>query len=257
MHILLTNDDGILAPGLWALHRRLARDHVVTVVAPDRERSAIGHAITLHEPLRANPMTVEGRGSGVAVNGTPADCVKLGLMELLDSQPELVISGINPGANTGVNLNYSGTVSAAREAALHGLPAIAVSIQGPDVDHYDGAACFIAQLIGQISSGSMPRGTFLNVNLPNLPLERIRQVCISRQGVVPTAEPFEKRVDPRNRVYYWQGGDDPGRESLPDADNTVLRNHCISITPIHSDMTDYDMVEALKQWRLDIQRDNC
>jgi 5'-nucleotidase len=257
MEILLTNDDGILAPGLWALHEQLCRDHSVAVVAPDRERSAIGHAITLHEPLRASTVDVNGLGRGLAVNGTPADCVKLGLMELLATRPHMVISGINPGANTGVNVNYSGTVSAAREASLLGLPAIAVSIQGPEVHDYTAAAAFTARLADQLSANTMPRGTFLNVNLPNLPLERIQQVCISRQGVATTAEAFERRVDPRNRVYYWQGGDDPGRESLPDADNSVLRNDCISITPIHCDMTDYGMLETLKQWRLDIRGGTC
>ena len=129
MNILLTNDDGIYAKGLWALYAKFARRHCVTVVAPDRERSAVGHGITLYQPLRTNRVNINNGFTGYAVNGTPADCVKMGLMEILDSKPDMVISGINPGANVGVNINYSGTVAAAKEAALYNVPAIAVSIQ--------------------------------------------------------------------------------------------------------------------------------
>ena len=137
MNILLTNDDGIYFDGLWALYRRLQEHHAVTVIAPDRERSAIGHAITLNEPLRATMVTVNGGHEGYAVSGTPADCVKLGLFELLGTRPDMVVAGINPGANVGANLNYSGTVAAAKEAALSGVVGIAVSIEGQVVDNYD------------------------------------------------------------------------------------------------------------------------
>ena len=170
MHLLLTNDDGIHAEGLHALYRQCATHHSVTVMAPDRERSAVGHGITLHQPLRAVPVQLNGRMPGYAVSGTPADCIKLAVLEILERPPEMVVSGINPGANVGVNINYSGTVCAAKEAAIYGLPAIAVSMPGPDVKHYDEAARFIVKLIEQVSQEGLPKGTFLNVNIPDLPL---------------------------------------------------------------------------------------
>ena len=173
MNILLTNDDGIHCRGLWALYDGLAGRHLVTVIAPDRERSAVGHGITLHEPLRSTRVQVNGGYSGQTVNGTPVDCIKLGLLEILDSRPQMVISGINPGANVGVNINYSGTVSAAKEAALYGIPAIAVSVMGHQVGHYADAARFIEILAENVSGKGLPAGTFLNVNLPDLPLKKM------------------------------------------------------------------------------------
>ena len=169
MTILLTNDDGIHAPGLWALYRALKSDHNLVVVAPERERSAVGHGITLHKPLRAYKVTVNGGDEGWAVTGTPADCVKLSMVELLGRRPDLVISGINPGANVGVNLNYSGTVAAAKEAALYGVPALAVSVQSPENPFYDDAARFVAQLVPTLRAKGLPAGVFLNINLPNMP----------------------------------------------------------------------------------------
>ncbi len=169
MKILLTNDDGIHAEGLWVLHGKLNVRHAVTVVAPDRERSAVGHGITLHRPLRTARVQVNGGGMGYAVEGTPVDCVKIGLMEILDEKPDMVISGINPGANVGVNINYSGTVAAAKEAALYKVPAIAVSIQGRTDDAYDFAASFTRTLAEHVYKKGLPFGTFLNVNVPDIP----------------------------------------------------------------------------------------
>ncbi|MGD9198585.1 MAG: 5'/3'-nucleotidase SurE, partial [Desulfobacterales bacterium] len=146
MNILLTNDDGIYAPGLAALYRHLATENDVAVIAPDREQSAVGHGITLNKPLRAHKMTIPNAFEGYAVSGTPADCIKMGVLEILKTNPDLVISGINPGANVGVNINYSGTVAAAKEAALYGILAISVSINSRQVDSYDAAAAFIAHL---------------------------------------------------------------------------------------------------------------
>ena len=183
MNVLLTNDDGIYAEGLWALYNRFAKGHQVSVVAPDRERSAIGHAITLHQPLRASRFSLNGEYGGYAVNGTPADCIKLAILEILPARPDVVVSGINPGANVGANLNYSGTVAAAKEAALCGTIGIAVSIVGPIVEFYDDAAMFVARLSETVYRRGLPFGTFLNVNLPNLPLKEIAGVRISRIDV--------------------------------------------------------------------------
>jgi 5'-nucleotidase len=248
MKILLTNDDGIHAEGLWVLHEKLNVRHAVTVVAPDRERSAVGHGITLHQPLRTARVQVNGGGMGYAVEGTPVDCVKIGLMEILDEKPDMVISGINPGANVGVNINYSGTVAAAKEAALYKVPAIAVSIQGRTDDAYDFAASFTRSLAEHVYKKGLPFGTFLNVNVPDIPGNTVAGVRISRQGTTLYKEYVEKRIDPRNRTYYWHGHDAQTSFDNPDIDCSALDENFITITPIKCDTTDYDMLEELKQW---------
>ena len=250
MKILLTNDDGIYAKGLWAIYNRLAGRHHVDVIAPDRERSAIGHAITLHQPLRATRISINSGISGYAVNGTPADCIKLGFSEILSEKPDLVIAGANAGANVGANLNYSGTVAAAKEAALGGMIGIAVSIEGPEVDYYDDAASFITELCEAVYERGLPFGTFLNVNIPNRPLKEIAGVRISRQAVEVLSEYVEKRKDPRNRTYFWQGQDMQSFGADPQLDGAVLKQRFISITPVKCDMTDYNMLEDMKGWKL-------
>jgi 5'-nucleotidase len=256
MRILLTNDDGIHAQGLWALCNRFVHAHHVTVVAPDRERSAIGHAITLNQPLRAIRVSLNGGYSGYAVNGTPADCIKLAIAEILPKRPDVVVAGINPGANVGANLSYSGTVAAAKEAALGGAIGIAVSIEGPKADYFDDAARFVVQLCDTVHAKGLPFGTFLNVNIPNRPLKEIVGVRISRQGVELVSEYVEKRMDPRNRTYYWQGRDMQSFGDDPEIDGTALGQNYISITPVKCDMTDYNMLENLRRWDLSKTMDN-
>lgn len=250
MNILLTNDDGIYAEGLWALYQRLVQHHRVFVIAPDRERTAVGHGITLHTPLRTNQVSMNATAEGIAVNGTPADCIKLGVIELLEQRPDLVISGINPGANVGININYSGTVSAAREAALFGLPAIAVSMEGNNRDQLSGIARFIGKLAENVFERGLPFGTFLNVNIPATRMEDVAGVRVSRQSVSLLSEYFEKRNDPRNRPYYWQGCDTRHIFEHPDTDGAAIGNKYISITPIKCDMTDYSVMEELKTWEI-------
>ncbi len=250
MKVLLTNDDGIHAQGLWALYNRFVDAHHVSVVAPDRERSAIGHAITLNQPLRAIRVSLNGGYSGYSVNGTPADCIKLAMAEILPTRPDMVVAGINPGANVGANLNYSGTVAAAKEAALGGVIGIAVSIEGQNADYYDDAALFVTQLCDTVHAKKLPFGTFLNVNIPNRPLKEIAGVRISRQGVGLLSEYVEKRRDPRNRTYYWQGRDMQSFGEDPEVDGTALGQNFISITPVKCDMTDYHVLADLRSWRL-------
>lgn len=252
MDILLTNDDGIYADGLWTMHRVLSRKHQVMVVAPDRERSAVGHGITLNQPIRASQMSVNGGPPCWAVSGTPADCVKLALLELLNWRPDLVISGINPGANVGINLNYSGTVAAAKEAAQYGLTALAVSIEKGEQIHYGAAAEFVAELAPMVCRKGLPKGTFLNINVPNISVDSCTGIRLSRQGAELSKEYFDKRQDPRNGIYYWQGGESQANYAHSDADGAVLGAHQISITPVKCDMTDYSALEQLKTW--DIQR---
>jgi 5'-nucleotidase len=251
LSILITNDDGIHAPGLWALFRALSPRHQVTVIAPDRERSAVSHGITLHQPIRAVQVAANGGNGGWAVSGTPADCVKLALVELLEAKPDLVIAGINPGANVGVNLNYSGTVAAAKEAALYGLKALSVSIQGFEDLHYDDAAGCVAHWIPLFHSNGIPAGTFLNINFPNLPMDGTAGVRVTRQSIVPYHEYFERRQDPRNKTYYWQGSESLPVYSHTDDDGAALANNHISITPVRCDMTDYNVLERLKMWKFE------
>jgi 5'-nucleotidase len=251
MNILLTNDDGIHCEGLWVLHNVLQQEHAVTVVAPDRERTAVSHGITLHQPLRADRMALNGHGAGYAVNGTPADCIKLAFLEILGRKPDLVVSGLNPGANVGVNINYSGTVAAAKEAALLGVPAIAASIAGGGPYHYETATEFVIRLAEAVGRRGLVPGTFLNVNVPNLPRQQIAGVRISRHGLSVFKEYIEKRVDPRNRTYYWQGADMQVFGEDLDVDGAALKCRYIAVTPIKCDMTDYAMLDVLKQWRLD------
>ena len=250
MHVLLTNDDGIYAEGLRALYHYLSRLHKVTVVAPDRERSAVGHGITLHQPLRTTPVSSGNGFHGIAVNGTPADCVKLAVLELLDDKPDMVVSGINPGANVGVNINYSGTVAGAREGALYGLPAIAASVQGRGRENYDDAADFICRLMEKTPAMNLPMGIVLNVNMPDIPLEQAAGVRFSRQDQELFAETMEKRTDPRNRPYFWQGCDAQTYRD-PHADGAFLGQRYVTITPITCDATDYRVLESLKAWEAD------
>ena len=248
LNILLTNDDGIHAEGLWAVHDTIHRKHNVVVVAPDRERSAVGHGITLNHPIRAAHVLANGGQRGWAVSGTPADCIKLAVVELLDARPDLVISGINPGANVGVNLNYSGTVAAAKEAALYGIPSMAVSVKVVDTPVYDLAVQFIDHMIPLIYANGLPPGIFLNINVPHLPPKHTAGVSITRQGKALYDDYFDKRHDPRNRVYYWQGSESQPSYSHSDSDGAVLNADGISVTPVRCDMTDQSALKALKEW---------
>ncbi len=245
MNIFLTNDDGIYAEGLWALYKRFSEKHSVTVVAPDRERSAVGHGITLYQPLHISKVRVHGEYAGYAVTGTPADCIKLGFLEIPGFKPDMVISGINPGSNMGNSVNYSGTVSAAREAALYGVPAIAVSLNRHEPEHYEDAAFFAEKLAEDVFKKGMPFGTFLNVNIPDMPMNKVAGVQITSHGITCHSEYFEKRISPRDQTYYWLGSDTRNFEGNPDTDGPAVRQNYISITPLKCDMTDYNMGESL------------
>jgi 5'-nucleotidase len=234
------------------LEKALSHQHKVSVVAPDTERSAVGHSITLTSPLRLNTVHINGRG-GYAVNGTPADCVKLAVLEILERPPDLVVSGINPGPNVGINLNYSGTVSAAKEATLMGIPAVAVSQDPPPDSDYGPTASFVGTLITQVMKEGLPSGTFLNVNVPSCPPHEIAGVRITKQGMSRVAEAFHKRMDPRNQNYYWQGIETQVFDHEADTDGAALCQKCISITPVHCDMTDYGAMEYLKNWKIPLK----
>ncbi len=250
MKILLTNDDGIGAPGLYALHKEIRKIAEVHVVAPDSEKSAVGHAITLSDPLRVKDFYKNDTFFGHAVNGTPADCVKLAYWAL-NIKPDLVISGINLGSNTGVNIIYSGTVSAATEGVFLNIPSFAISLTTFVKPYFEVAARFAKKLSRIVAEKGLPKGTLLNVNVPSVKSEdELNGVEITRQGNAMYREEFDKRSDPHNRVYYWLTGQKFELETEPDVDDRAILNKKISITPIHFDLTNYKVIKELRDWNI-------
>ena len=252
--ILLTNDDGIEAKGLSTLYNILKEDKKfdIRVVAPDKESSAVGHAITVFDPISVRKKYKNGVFFGYAVDGTPADCVKLAIKAILDKTPDLLISGINRGANLGDNIIYSGTVSAATEGTVYGISSIAVSVDNlKDID-YSYAAKFtnkIANLI--LDNGGLPKGTILNINIPDVSEDNIKGVKITCQSDAKFKDIFIKRVDPRGRDYYWMDGEFAKVSGGKDGDYSAIKDNYISVTPIHYDMTDYKAIKYFKKWKID------
>ncbi|MBW2094399.1 MAG: 5'/3'-nucleotidase SurE [Deltaproteobacteria bacterium] len=247
MRILLTNDDGIHAPGLRALYLALSPDFHVDIVAPEVEMSAVGHAISLSRPLRVKKVRKNGRFYGYAVSGTPADCVKIALQELLDQPPDIILSGINLGANVGVDILYSGTVSAATEGAFMGIRSAAISLDTLENPDFDFAARFSKEIVRFLARHGLRDGTALNVNIPSSPPHEINGVRLTRQGMSRYVENYERRVDPRGNVYYWLSGEIPVDNGTPDTDGLALRERWISITPIHYDLTCEEELKRLKK----------
>lgn len=252
MRILISNDDGIHATGIRTLAQRLAADHDVYVVAPDRERSAAGHSLTLHHPLRVDEMDLgyDNNIKAWATNGTPGDCVKLALSALLvDEPPDLLISGINNGPNLGADILYSGTVSAAMEGAVLGCPAIAVSLCDPEYDSADFsyAANFIAKFVPRIAEISFPKKTILNINVPTVNSSGIAGIQVTKLGTRMYTDKYEKRVDPRGKVYYWLAGELIDSEEDEASDVTAIKNNKISITPITFEMTHKSIMPELEK----------
>lgn len=237
MRILLTNDDGVMAPGINAMHQALCQRHEVFVVAPETEQSAVGHSITLADPIKVRPLSAKTGMNGFAVAGTPADCVKLAMGQLMPQPPELVVSGINQGANVGVNVLYSGTVSAASEATILGLRSMAFSLGSHTERDFSHAAAVAASLVEQYETMAVPPDVSLNVNIPALPLERIKGVRLTRQSCSRLGERFLRRTDPRGHVYFWQAGESMGVEGGPETDYPSLLDGYVTITPLRHDMT--------------------
>lgn len=253
MRILVCNDDGIDSLGIQALASALKEIAEVTVVAPHTEQSAVGHSITMQVPLRVSKYFKDGEFFGYAVNGTPADCVKIGIRNLMETPPDLVISGINHGSNTAINIIYSGTVSAAREAAIMDVPSIAISITNAAVRDFDYAgktACLIAQMVMKRKE-DLPKGTLLNVNVPDVEEEKIKGILLTKQGKSKWDDLYEERKDPYGRSYYWLKGDLVEVDKDLDTDQAAVRNNYISVTPIHFDLTDYTAYERMKTWEIE------
>jgi 5'-nucleotidase len=246
MNILLTNDDGLLAPGLRALAEALLPLGTVRAVAPEREQSAAGHAITLHKPLRMDPVDLPGLPvEAYSSNGTPADCVILGCLTAA-TPPDLVVSGINKGANLGEEILYSGTVSAAMEAALQGLRAMAVSSCSYDAEDFSTAARVAALLAEPVRAAVLPEDCFLNINVPAVPWGELAGVEITHLGRRAYINAVERREDPRGRPYYWYTGAPQESRCGPGTDIGAVAQGRVSITPVHFDLTNHEAMAALR-----------
>ena len=245
-HILLTNDDGIHAPGLQLLFEYSRQLGKTTIIAPEHDNSAASHSLTMNRPLRVRKID-ENRYS---INGTPTDCVTIGIGKILPQKPDLVISGINPGANLGDDISYSGTVSAAIEATMLGIPSMAISLAAEsETLYYETAAAFIQRLAQIILAKGLPRDTLLNVNVPNIPSERIAGIAFTRRGRRLYDDAIKETYDPWGRKHYWIGGGTPSFDAGEDTDSAAISVNKISITPMHLDPTNYEALKFLqKEW---------
>ena len=254
-HILVTNDDGITAPGLFALVQALKPFGKVSVLAPDRNWSASGHVKTLHRPLRVKEVKLEDGSLAHASDGAPSDCVALAVLGILP-ELDLVVSGINPNANVGHDVTYSGTVTAAMEAVIWGIPGLAVSLDSPE-NHlgtldYGPAAEYAGKVVELILTGKIPEGIVLNLNVPSLPREEIKGIQVTRQGLRVYHDELLTRTDPRGKPYYWIGGDPP--TGVPDqgTDFGAIKSGYVSLTPLNLDLTSLSSIDPLRDQILEL-----
>jgi len=244
MRILVSNDDGVYAPGLITLAEELATFAEIQVVAPDRNRSGASNSLTLHNPIRIKELD----NDYISVEGTPTDCVHLALTGMMDMQPDMVIAGINSGANLGDDVLYSGTVAAATEGRFLGLPSIAISLVGTEFKHYQTAAKVAKQIIQNINALSLPGQVILNVNVPDISFEELQGIEITRLGTRHCAEPTIKQTDPRGKTIYWVGPPGIEEDAGPGSDFYAVKTKKVSITPLKIDLTHYESLKRLSHW---------
>lgn len=249
MKILISNDDGVHAPGLTHLANALSKIADITVVAPDRNRSGVSNSLTLEHPLRV----VTTANGYFSVNGTPTDCVHLAVTGLLKELPDMVVSGINEGSNLSDDVLYSGTVAAATEGRFLGLPSIAVSLAGPRCAHYETAGMIAKILVERLREQPLTSETILNVNVPDLPFTELRGIQVTRLGTRHLAEPMVKSIDPRGRKIYWVGQPGPEQDAGPGTDFYAVNMGYVSVTPLHLDLTHYKIMDELSNWVLPMQ----
>jgi 5'-nucleotidase len=252
MHIVVTNDDGVVAPGLLALAMEMRKLGTVSILAPDRNWSASGHVRTLDRPLRVREVVLSDTSTAWACDGAPSDCVALALCGFFSDPVDLVVSGINPYANIGDDVTYSGTVTAAMEAVIGGLPAVAVSVDSPDnhlgVVDYQASAFMASKITSAMLKKGLPKGLLLNINVPYVPLDRIKGIRVTRQGNREYHDRLDKRLDPRGKPYYWAIGDMPTAQAEPGNDAEALQNGYVSVTPIQLDLTAYRFLPEMNSW---------
>ena len=251
MRILISNDDGIESAGILALANVLKEIGEITIVAPLKEQSAVGHAITMQVPLRVVRYSKNGTFFGYAVNGTPADSVKMGIKNIMKAPPDIVISGINHGSNTAINIIYSGTVSAAREAAIMDIPSIAISVTSHTATDFRFAAKVAKMLVHEIAGKKLPVGTLLNVNVPDIPEEQVAGILLTRQGKSKWDDMYEQRKDPYGKDYYWLTGNLVEVDTEIETDHAAIKKNYVSVTPIHFDLTDYKTFDMMKSWNIE------
>lgn len=249
--ILVTNDDGIHAPGIHALWEAMQTLGTVVVAAPNTEKSAVGHAITIADPIRIESLNRTNGFQGYAVNGTPADCVKIAVQALMDSPPDVIVSGINMGSNTGNNVMYSGTVSAATEGTILNIPSVAFSLDALRKGEFTYAKKVAQKVATRVLEKGLPKGTLLNVNIPGISESDVKGMKITRQGNVFFKDRFERREDPRGRIYYWMTGSLEDPDTDPNMDGQAVADGFVSITPICYELTDDTMLKALQEWDLE------
>ncbi len=255
MRLLLTNDDGIHARGIHTLVRVLSEIGEVYVVAPDRERSATGHSITVFEPIKATKTQIPGAQGAWIIGGTPVDCVKLAISRLLKEKIDMVISGVNHGPNLGTDVLYSGTVSAAAEGVIMGSPSMAVSLDSYNENmNFEFAAQFTRRVVEEVMKFKIDPKTLLNVNIPDLKPKDIKGIRVTRLGVRNYDNLFEERQDPRGNTYYWLGGGVVEEEQEPDSDVVAVKSGFVSFTPIRLDLTDYGLIGAFDSALKDLSR---
>lgn len=250
MLILLTNDDGINAPGLRALYHALSGLGELWVVAPAEERSGVGHAFSIKGPLQVDKVDWGDDGNQYAVDGTPADAVKLAVRSLLPHRPGLVVSGINQGENTGIDLIYSGTVAGAREGAVFGIPAVSLSLCSKTYDDFSVVSIFARKLCEKVIANGLPEGSMLNVNVPPLPSEQIRGIRITHQAVSRYEEVVDRRIGPDGSLCFWVDYNKVVVEDGRGSDVFAVRDGHISVTPLHHRFTDNELVPVLTDWKL-------
>jgi len=247
MNILISNDDGYQSTGIRLLAEALSHMATTNVVAPDRDRSGASNSLTLDSPIRAT----RADNGFISVDGTPTDCVHLAITGLLEQEPDMVVAGINAGANMGDDVLYSGTVAAAMEGRFLGFPAIAVSLASEGANHYETAAQVAVELVQRVMSGALPADTILNVNVPDLPLDRLAGIQATRLGHRHKSEPVIETQDPRGRPIYWVGPAGSEQDAGPGTDFHAVRTGHVSVTPLDVDLTRYDALNDLSSWLVD------
>lgn len=253
--ILVTNDDGITAPGLCALIEGVKHLGEIIVVAPDSPQSGMGHAITINNPLRLDKVTMDGHHSWYQCSGTPVDCVKIAIDKILHRKPDLCVSGINHGSNSAINVIYSGTMSAAMEGAIEGIPSIGFSLLNFALDaDFSAAKQYAGMIAKNVLESGLPQGTLLNVNIPNLPIELLKGVKVCRQANAKWEEEFDERLDPNKRKYYWLTGKFVNHDKGQDTDEWALSNGYISLVPVMFDFTAHHAIPFLNEMNYELTK---